>query len=48
MLLFDEDLAERLVSELADLYPDCIHVRDQGLAGGSDLAIWQHARPRPR
>jgi len=46
MLLFDENLAERLVSELADLYRDCIHVRDSGLAGGSDRAIWQHARNR--
>ena len=44
MLLFDENLAERLVSELADLYPDCIHVRDRGLAGGSDRAIWRHGQ----
>ena len=44
MLLFDENLAARLVPELADLYPDCIHVRDRGLAGGSDRAIWQYAR----
>jgi predicted nuclease of predicted toxin-antitoxin system len=34
----------RLVAELADLYPDCIHVGDRDLAGGSDRAIWQHAR----
>src|SRR5258708_19670907 len=44
MLLVDENLAARLVPELADLYPDCIHVRDRGLAGGSDRAIWQYAR----
>jgi predicted nuclease of predicted toxin-antitoxin system len=44
MLLFDENLAARLVSELADLYPDSIHVRDRGLAAGSDHAIWQYAR----
>jgi predicted nuclease of predicted toxin-antitoxin system len=44
MLLFDENLAARLAPELADLYPDCIHVRDRGLTGDSDYAIWQHAR----
>src|SRR5216684_2468654 len=44
VLLFDENLAARLVAELADLCPDCIHVGDRGLAGGSDRAIWQHVR----
>src|SRR6516162_2379 len=44
MLLFDENLAARLVRDLADLYPGCAHVGDRGLAGGSDRAIWQHAR----
>jgi len=44
MLLFDENLAARLVAELADLYPGSVHVGDQGLASGSDRAIWQHAR----
>ena len=44
MLLFDENLAARLVAELGVLYPGCTHVGDQGLASGSDRAIWQHAR----
>ena len=39
MLLFDENLAARLVAELADLYPGSVHVGDQGLASGSDRAI---------
>jgi predicted nuclease of predicted toxin-antitoxin system len=44
VLLFDENLAARLVAELADLYPGCIHVGDRDLASSSDRAIWQHAR----
>ena len=44
MLLFDENLPARLASDLADLYPGCVHVGERGLAGGSDRAIWQHAR----
>jgi predicted nuclease of predicted toxin-antitoxin system len=44
MLLFDENLAVRLVAELTDLYPGCTHIAEQGLTGGSDRAIWQHAR----
>jgi predicted nuclease of predicted toxin-antitoxin system len=44
VLLLDENLAPRLVTGLADLYPACAHVGDLGLAGASDRAIWQHAR----
>ncbi|MGH8574341.1 MAG: DUF5615 family PIN-like protein [Gammaproteobacteria bacterium] len=29
-LLFDENLSFRLVRELADVYPDSVHVRDVG------------------
>jgi len=44
MLLFDENLAARLVRELTDLYPGCTHIAERGLGGGPDHAIWQHAR----
>ena len=44
MLLFDENLAVRLAAELADLYPDCAHVAERGLAGRPDHAIWEFAR----
>jgi predicted nuclease of predicted toxin-antitoxin system len=44
MLLLDENIAARLISSLAELYPGCAHVDDCGLAGASDLAIWQYAR----
>jgi predicted nuclease of predicted toxin-antitoxin system len=44
MLLFAENLGGRLVAELGDLYPGCIHVSERGLAGSSDRAIWSHAR----
>jgi predicted nuclease of predicted toxin-antitoxin system len=44
MLLLDENLAARLVADLADVYPGCSHVGDRGLAGRPDHAIWQHAR----
>lgn len=35
-LLFDQNLASRLVRSLADLYPDSVHVRDVGLASADD------------
>jgi predicted nuclease of predicted toxin-antitoxin system len=46
VLLFDENLAVRLVAELADLYPGCVHVGGQGLAPAPNLVIWHHARDR--
>jgi predicted nuclease of predicted toxin-antitoxin system len=42
-LLFDENLSFRLVTALADIYPDSTHVRDIGLLGADDLRIWDHA-----
>lgn len=43
-LLFDQNLASRLVRSLADLYPDSVHVRDVGLASSDDAAVWEYAK----
>lgn len=42
-LLFDENLAARLVASLADIYPDSTHVSSLGLGGADDRAIWEYA-----
>lgn len=42
-LLFDEQLSDRLPSQLADLYPDSTHVVAIGLAGAPDESVWQAA-----
>lgn len=42
-LLFDENLPPGLVVDLADIYPDAVHVRDLGLQSASDEAIWFRA-----
>ncbi|MGH8650663.1 MAG: DUF5615 family PIN-like protein [Gammaproteobacteria bacterium] len=42
-LLFDENLSFRLARELADVYPDSAHVRDIGLLGAADQAVWAYA-----
>jgi predicted nuclease of predicted toxin-antitoxin system len=42
-LLFDENLSFRLVRALADIYPGSAHVRDVGLLGAEDPAIWAYA-----
>jgi hypothetical protein len=43
-LLFDENLSHKLVSRLADLFPDSVHVRDIGLKAGDDAAVWDYAK----
>jgi predicted nuclease of predicted toxin-antitoxin system len=43
-LLFDENLSPTLVRRLAAAYPDSAHVRDVGLRGQSDAAIWEYAQ----
>ena len=42
-LLFDENLSFRLISLLADLYPNSEHVRNVGLLGHEDQNIWAYA-----
>lgn len=42
-LLFDENLSFRLVSALADIFPESAHVRELGLLGADDLSIWSYA-----
>jgi predicted nuclease of predicted toxin-antitoxin system len=42
-LLFDENLSHRLVAHLAAEFPGSAHVRDVGLAAGSDPAVWAYA-----
>jgi len=43
-LLFDENLSPRLVRLVADGYPGSVHVRDVGLKGHVDDALWHYAR----
>ncbi len=43
-LLLDENLSFRLVALLADAFPGTAHVRDVGLSGADDDAVWEHAR----
>jgi predicted nuclease of predicted toxin-antitoxin system len=43
-LLFDQNLSHRLVRTLADVYPDCQHVRNVGLRDASDTQVWNYAR----
>ena len=42
-LLFDENISPVLVHQLADLYPDSLHVRDAGLQSADDDAVWSYA-----
>lgn len=42
-LLLDQNLSQRLVQRLAAHFPDSKHVKDFGLTGDDDEAIWQFA-----
>ncbi len=43
-LLFDENLSPRLVSLLADIFPDSQHVDRVGLGAAPDSSVWEYAR----
>ena len=43
-LLLDQNLSPRLVSRLADLFPDSAHVYPLGLDQVLDVEVWNYAR----
>lgn len=43
-LLFDENLSDRLVLLLEDLFPDSQHVRACGLQTETDAVVWEYAK----
>lgn len=43
-LLLDENLSDRIVPLILDLYPDSSHVKSHGLTHADDVRIWSFAR----
>jgi len=43
-LLFDENLSPKLPRLVENIFPGSLHVRDCGLKGQSDQAVWEYAR----
>ncbi|MEH2301145.1 MAG: DUF5615 family PIN-like protein [Nostoc sp.] len=39
-LLLDENLSDRIISQILDLYPDSVHVKTLGLINTDDVVIW--------
>ena len=42
-LLYDQNLSDRLVEQLATDFPDSLHVRDVGLEQAEDPQVWTYA-----
>lgn len=43
-LLLDENLSDRILPEILDLYPESSHVKTHGLARADDSLIWSFAK----
>jgi predicted nuclease of predicted toxin-antitoxin system len=43
-LLFDQNLSRKLVTPLADIFPDSSHVQFHGLTEADDREIWEFAK----
>ncbi|MEH2172326.1 DUF5615 family PIN-like protein [Nostoc sp.] len=43
-LLLDENLSDRIISRIVDLYPDSVHVKTLGLINTDDVIIWEYAK----
>lgn len=43
-LLLDENLSDRIIYRIADLYPDSQHVKTLGLINTDDAMIWKYAK----
>ncbi|MCC5652841.1 DUF5615 family PIN-like protein [Nostoc sp. XA013] len=45
-LFLDENLSDRIISQIVDLYPDSVHVKTLGLINTDDVLIWEYARAK--
>ena len=43
-LLLDENLLDRIINKIIDLYPDSQHVKTLGLLNTDDSLIWEFAK----
>ena len=43
-LLLDENLSDRIIHKIVDLYADSEHVKTLGLINIDDAVIWEHAK----
>ena len=43
-LLLDENLSDRIIHRIVDLYPDSEHVKTLGLINIDDAVIWEYAK----
>lgn len=43
-LLLDENLSDRIIHTIVDLYPDSEHVKTLGLINTDDVVIWEYAK----
>jgi predicted nuclease of predicted toxin-antitoxin system len=43
-LLLDENLSDRVVTQILDLYPGSAHIKSHGLSQAGDTQIWSFAQ----
>ncbi|WP_293156142.1 MULTISPECIES: DUF5615 family PIN-like protein [unclassified Microcoleus] len=43
-LLFDQNLSRKLVTRLADIFPNASHVQFHGLADKTDTEVWDFGK----
>lgn len=43
-LLLDENLSDRIIHKIVDLYPNSEHVKTLGLVNTDDVLIWEYAK----
>lgn len=43
-LLLDENLSDRIIHRIVDLYPNSAHVKNLGLINTDDVVIWEYAK----
>ncbi|MBZ8182947.1 DUF5615 family PIN-like protein [Oscillatoria salina] len=43
-LLLDENISDRIINRIIDLYPDSHHVKSLGMTNTDDVVIWEYAK----
>ena len=43
-LLLDQNLSDRIISRISDLFPDSTHIKAVGLTEADDRVVWEWAK----
>lgn len=42
-LLFDQNISQRIIDSISDIFPNAVHITELGLSNSSDFEVWDYS-----